>query len=347
MGHDEDKNNFGGGNPNLGRPVTPVVPATTATTPNPRAQAIVNNRLGLRPARNLSAQEELDRISGVDHQSQPAGGDIILAPEKKRGSKKFLIIGLVTVLIIAAVVAGIVLLSRGGNFLGGVSYKKELDDFSEWLLNGDGSVRVSSEKSESKTTLADFTDKDDELIYPLNFYTLSSYIYEEDEDIARYFSELYLRYDKLKKKIGNSNKKSEVEELGVFIEILENNVNYTKIRKTLASEYRNSTESAREYYRKRFEKDLSDDMFQTILDMQADLYDYSLNEDLVYMEANCYDPVKGPIYECIISNNNYDYFNRAEEESSKVLSSFRMISSLNTEKRISEKIISLLKEMGE
>ena len=119
MGLDEDKNNFnGGGNP----PATPVVP-------NPRTQ--FNNRLGMRPARSLSAKEELDRISADSNPNataQSAGGDIILGatPKPKKNKKGIILVVLLVLAIIIAVTSAVLIKNKtSGNGNGGTDQPVE------------------------------------------------------------------------------------------------------------------------------------------------------------------------------------------------------------------------------
>jgi hypothetical protein len=104
MGHDEDTNNF---NVSGNSPVTPV-------TPNPRAQ-LGNNRLGMRPARNLSAKEELDRISADSNPNATASnGDIVLnAGAKPKKDKKIIVIIMLAIVTVIAIIASLFITKSG------------------------------------------------------------------------------------------------------------------------------------------------------------------------------------------------------------------------------------------
>lgn len=98
MGQDEETNNFNGGTP-------PV-------TPNPRAQFMSGNRLGMRPARDLSAAEELNRIVEAEQKEniEANGGDIILAPTGKQPKdRKIIVIIVLAIAIVITFTVGILL----------------------------------------------------------------------------------------------------------------------------------------------------------------------------------------------------------------------------------------------
>lgn len=100
MGHDEDKNNFDTGGS-----------SAPSVNPNPRAAITGNNRLGMRPSRNVSnAQAELDRISKDSNPNKfEETGDIVLNNSVKKKSPKIIIlIALLIVTVIVVIVSVIV-----------------------------------------------------------------------------------------------------------------------------------------------------------------------------------------------------------------------------------------------
>lgn len=123
MGQDENKND-GTAMPN---------PAPTPTlTPNPRATFTSGNHLGMRPSRDLSAQEELDRISASSTPTQDSNGDIVLDnPTPKKSNKKRILIVILIITVLAAVVgAGIFLILQQNNSVGSstVTQQKTVQD---------------------------------------------------------------------------------------------------------------------------------------------------------------------------------------------------------------------------
>lgn len=132
MGQDEETNNFNGGTP-------PV-------TPNPRAQFMSGNRLGMRPARDLSAAEELNRIVEAEQKEniEANGGDIILAPTGKQPKdKKIIVIIVLAIAIVITFTVGILMKGGIGAVLGSNTshssgdYKKEFNQFANYLISGE------------------------------------------------------------------------------------------------------------------------------------------------------------------------------------------------------------------
>ncbi|MBR1874891.1 hypothetical protein IJ798_00730 [Candidatus Saccharibacteria bacterium] len=108
---------------------------------------LFNNRLGMRPSRNLSATEELNRISADSNPNPAPTGDIVLssgAPKSSGGGKKVLIISLI-ILVFAALVGGAIFFmiqEQGGNGSSSSSsvkgdYKIEFNQFANYLIRGE------------------------------------------------------------------------------------------------------------------------------------------------------------------------------------------------------------------
>lgn len=138
MGHDEETNNFNGGENSINPPVAP----------NPRAQ-IANNRLGMRPARNLSAMDELNRITEDENrQKAPVSetGDIVLnADVKQPKDKKIIIIIVLAILVVAVFAFGLIMTNgKNGGIFGGnaesansMEYKIAFNNYSNYLMYGE------------------------------------------------------------------------------------------------------------------------------------------------------------------------------------------------------------------
>ena len=335
MGHDEETNNFNGG--------------TTPVTPNPRAQFTSGNRLGMRPSRNLSAADELNRIVAAENQENATvnGGDIVLAPAAKQPKDKKVYIAIALgIITIAVFVIGFLMKSGGLNgIIGGTS--AEASDFTKWLLNGDGSVATTTEKSNAEIKIADFANDQNKLIYPLNFYNVSTYATRRDENIEKYFTTLNQKYEVLKAEKANTDKKEDVEKLGELLELLENSVNYTKISRELATEYSNGANAAKSFYKNKFDKKMSDDRYSSILNTQARFFEDQFTEMSIYKKAGCYDDKNGADFNCIINKNDADLINQINNANGDVLRDFAQMSSNGIIKTFNEEIIKLVKSISE
>ena len=195
MGHDEDKN-FGGG-------TAPVNPVTV--TPNPRAN-IAKNRIGMRPARNFStetAQEELNRISGVASQTQTTGGDIVLNNVSVKKSNKIIILFVVGVILM--VVIAVVLLLTNNKIIGYDGTRASFNRFANQLLYGkDSDEDIKEEKYQLGNT------------YYLN-ELMAKTGYERGteapEELKTYFTKVRTNYSVFYAEVEKNDKKDEYAEL--------------------------------------------------------------------------------------------------------------------------------------
>ena len=335
MGHDEETNNFNGG--------------TTPVTPNPRAQFTSGNRLGMRPARDLSTAEELNRIVEAENREnlEAQGGDIVLAPaEKEPKDKKFYIIIVLAIVTILAFAIGFLAKNGGiGGIMGNASTEKT-NDFAKWLLNGDGKVATTTKSNGTELTIADFSVDGDKVIYPLDFYNVSTYATKKDENIEHYFVELNNKYNALKTETANSDKAGDVEKLGKAILLLENNVNYLKIQRDIMAEYKKSEAAAKEYLRDRFDKDLGSEQYNLILKAQLGFYENSVSENALYASANCYNENTGGNFECIMRTNDAELISSIDLANSATAHNFRYMSSDSMIKILNKEIITLVKSIG-
>ena len=130
MGHDEETNNFNGG--------------TTPVTPNPRAQFTSGNRLGMRPARNFSAMDELNRITEAEQREnlEANGGDVVIATaEAQPKDKKLFIIAILAAAVVIVFAIGFFIKGGISNIIGGNNasgdYKKEFNQYANYLISGE------------------------------------------------------------------------------------------------------------------------------------------------------------------------------------------------------------------
>lgn len=175
MGHDEDKN-FGGG-------TTPVSPEPVAS--NTRA-VLGNHRIGMRPARDFSTQDELNRISGVTTQTQTAGGDIVLNNGTKKKSKKMLLIVFFTLAVIIVSIVLVLILTGVGKTNVPDNERTAFNKFANYLLYGkDSKEDISAEKYRSNHRY-----------YIDEIYDNSASSDEFTEKLDDYFKNVESRYDK-------------------------------------------------------------------------------------------------------------------------------------------------------
>lgn len=331
MGHDEETNNFNGG--------------TTPVSPNPRA-TIGNNRLGMQKSRDFSAMDELNRISEAGKQEISGGEDIVLAPAEKAPKDKKVYIAIALGIITIAVfgIGFFINAQKSGSIFGGAS--AGTSDFTKWLLNGDGSVATTIDKAEKELTIADFSEDGENLIYPLNFYNVSSYATRKDENIEKYFSELNAKYTTLKQEKAGTNKASDVEKLGEVIELLENSVNYSKIKRDFVNEYTKGMDAAKSFYETKFKKKMSDEKYGTILNIQGRFYEDAAAEAGVYKNAGCYDDNFGINSECLMLQNNQELNSKATELEGEISRDFNKMASKGVLETLNKDIIKLVKSIG-
>ncbi len=325
MGHDEDKNNFGGG-------TDPVNP--TSVTPNPRAQ-LAKNRIGMRPARNFSAQDELNRISGVTTQTQTTGGDIVLNNGVKKKNKLPIII--VAVLVIVGIIIAIVLLAMKTTSL--KTDVVDSGDFIGYLLNGDSNIQTNTHKKDN-AIIDDYINNDD-LIYPFTFYNMASYSSHSDKKIEKYFSDVQEKYNIFREENEKSSKKNSIDRLGNLITVMEKSVNYEKNLNDIAKTYINDKNSTKNYFEKMF-RDFGDDGLEEVSNMQKAFYESVISVVYTFESLGCY--VNGMTsYDCVLASGNMSAVNNIDSMNRDVDASFRKMNAAS--KNVNREIVKTLRDI--
>ena len=298
--------------------------------------------------KTFSAADELNRIVEAEQKEnlEAAGGDIVLAPVETPKKDKKVIIAIVLA-IVTVIVFAVGFMMKGGGISGVFSGTSAgTGDFTKWLLNGDGSVATTTEKTETELKIADFSNDEEKLIYPLNFYNVTTYATRKDENIEKYFSELNNKYETLKNEKANSNQASDVEKLGKLINLLENSVNYAKIQRDIVKEYSNNKTAAENYFKEHFKKDLGDDNLNAILNVQAKFYEDSAVELVLYSKNNCYNQNTGGDFECIIRVGNADLMSAINEANNATSQDFRKMASEGVIKKLNKEIVGVVMSIG-
>ena len=311
MGHDEDKNNFNGG-------TTPVNPVPV--TPNPRAQ-FGNNRIGMRPSRDFSAnsaQEELNRISGVTPQTQANnGGDIILAAAKPEKKNNKIIIAFIIGLAVMVILAVVLLVVKNNTTTSVAS-----NDFVKYLLNGDGNIKT-NDKNEKVALLSDYIDNN-KSIYPFTFYTLSSKSSFRDKNIDSYFSNVHAKFEEFKKSY-SGGKSAAIEKLGVLIELTEKNVNYMKTKEENISQYSSNPQK----YKSVFTENFADTQYSELDEVslyQRQYYDSEMSYIAYFDSIGCLINSK-PSIDCVVLKGDVHVAGDIDEKENTIDRSFRAMAS--------------------
>ena len=372
MGHDENTNYLAGG-ANQGTPATPtnsgapsapfapgapISPATptqaapvASTTPGFGMQTLSNNRLGMRPARDLKNVDELNRIVAAETREniEANGGDIILAPSApvKNKKKVFVLLLVAAAVILLALVVVLTVVGANG---GGMFAKKETtaSALTDWLLNGDGSDYLVDENRDNNSKLEDYVKDSKKLIYPLSFYNATSLNTSRNERVEEYFAELDRRYQALKADESMASKKNEIEKLGRALSLLEYNVNYVKKLKEIFAGYDNEGNCRVEgCFTKYFDKDLGDEKYNEILKKQREFYLESVRKMYLYSSAGCYDEKNTGDYDCILSQGNSELTDRIDSQVRDVDDLFGEISNTDLINMLNGEIVATVKKINE
>jgi hypothetical protein len=326
MGHDEDKNNFGGG-------TDPVSP--TSITPNPRA-SIAKNRIGMRPARNFSAQDELNRISGVATQTQTAGGDIVLNNGVKKKSNKIIIAIILGLAVMAILCVVLFVMKRNTSIVASDS------NFVKYLLNGDGDIKT-TEKREKEAILADYINDSNRKIYPFTFYNLSTYSTRRDEKIEKYFSNIRIKYEEYKEAYSGTGKEAQVKKLGTLLELVEKNVDYMKNREDIINKYKDNPGLLKQNYKEYFvETDIED--LKNVSTLQIYYYENEIAYAALYDSVGC---LKGNVadMDCMVRTGNINAIDSSIKEESDIGRTFNDM--LSSNRVLNHEIIKTLVEIND
>lgn len=324
MGHDENKNDFGG-TPNGVNSAAPSAVPTPATPSFGGANSTSSNA-ALEELRRISADSNPNAAPApVTFTDSATSGDIILN-KPKTSKKKFVILGLVFATILACVLLVLTLKIDGKNIIniGGA----QDNEFVKYLLNGDGDVEISEEKSEV-ATLSEYADGE-KMIYPLTFHSLMAYKTQRDNAIDSYFTTLHEKYNEYKANTKNPNDDN-IKKLGVLIDVLENTVNYMKNIDEFAeminygADYNEVMQNLQEKYKRPEYQELGN-----VYDMYYLLYGNDISLMSVYKSVGCFgNKIKD--FGCVMGSDNYgavQYVNARSDKEGEIFNSLVKTSSV-------------------